>query len=133
MKIGPLRAGGLDALRPAGAGEKAGVAASSSPGAVLAHRMAVAAIAAPRHRPQLLRADPREEGLLRPDHEDGTGQLFDWEWDKANNRWLYSVPKDSGRSCATSSCSKAATSLCLKSAPKSGALPVCNRCAGSAR
>lgn len=34
----------------------------------------------------------RDLGFLRPEHEDGTGQVFDLQWDDANNQWLYAVP-----------------------------------------
>jgi hypothetical protein len=34
----------------------------------------------------------REYGFLRPDQEDGTAQVFDFEWDEPNNQWLYIVP-----------------------------------------
>jgi hypothetical protein len=34
----------------------------------------------------------REEGFLRPDQEDGTAQLFDFEWDKDGNAWKYAIP-----------------------------------------
>jgi hypothetical protein len=35
----------------------------------------------------------REHGFLRPDNEDGTAQLFDFDWDKAGETWRYSVPQ----------------------------------------
>jgi hypothetical protein len=34
----------------------------------------------------------REHGFLRPEHEDGTAQVFDFHWDQPNNQWRYSVP-----------------------------------------
>jgi hypothetical protein len=40
-----------------------------------------------------IKATVREYGFLRSDQEDGTAQLFDFEWDQPNNRWLYSVPE----------------------------------------
>ena len=39
-----------------------------------------------------IKAVVRELGFLRADMEDGTAQLFDFEWDEANNQWLYVVP-----------------------------------------
>src|SRR3954451_20629086 len=36
-----------------------------------------------------IKAIVREYGFLRTDQEDGTAQLFDFEWDAAGNRWLY--------------------------------------------
>ena len=39
-----------------------------------------------------IKAVVRELGFLRSDKEDGTAQLFDFEWDEANNQWLYVVP-----------------------------------------
>jgi hypothetical protein len=41
-----------------------------------------------------VKAHVRDYGFLRKDHEDGTAQLFDYDWDQPNNRWLYSVPKE---------------------------------------
>jgi hypothetical protein len=35
----------------------------------------------------------RDYGFLRPENEDGTAQLFDFEWDKAGNAWRYVVPE----------------------------------------
>lgn len=40
-----------------------------------------------------IKAVVREHGFLRKEHEDGTAQLFDFEWDDAGNRWLYVVPE----------------------------------------
>lgn len=34
----------------------------------------------------------REYGFLRSDAEDGTAQLFDWQWDQNDNAWRYRVP-----------------------------------------
>jgi hypothetical protein len=39
-----------------------------------------------------IKAIVREYGFLRADSEDGTAQLFDFDWDEANNQWLYTVP-----------------------------------------
>jgi hypothetical protein len=34
----------------------------------------------------------REYGFLRSDAEDGTAQLFDWQWDQSDNAWRYRIP-----------------------------------------
>lgn len=34
----------------------------------------------------------REHGFLRPEQEDGTAQVFDFEWDENANQWRYLVP-----------------------------------------
>jgi hypothetical protein len=34
----------------------------------------------------------REYGFLRSDAEDGTAQLFDWQWDQDDNAWRYRIP-----------------------------------------
>jgi hypothetical protein len=39
-----------------------------------------------------IKAVVREFGFLRSDAEDGTAQLFDFEWDESNHQWLYVVP-----------------------------------------
>jgi hypothetical protein len=40
-----------------------------------------------------IKAVVRDSGFLRPDQEDGTTQVFDFEWDGPNNQWLYAVPE----------------------------------------
>ena len=40
-----------------------------------------------------IKAVVRDSGFLRPDEEDGTAQLFEVEWDKANDVWIYAVPE----------------------------------------
>jgi hypothetical protein len=40
-----------------------------------------------------VKAVVRDYGFLRKDQEDGTAQLFDYEWDQSNNRWKYIVPE----------------------------------------
>jgi hypothetical protein len=40
-----------------------------------------------------VKAVVRDYGFLRKDQEDGTAQVFDFEWDNAGNRWLYIVPE----------------------------------------
>ncbi len=40
-----------------------------------------------------IKAVVRDYGFLRPEHEDGTAQLFDIEWKNADNVWLYAVPE----------------------------------------
>lgn len=39
-----------------------------------------------------IKAVVRDNGFLRPEHEDGTAQLFDYQWDQPNNLWRYAVP-----------------------------------------
>jgi hypothetical protein len=39
-----------------------------------------------------IKAVVREHGFLRPDEEDGTAQVFDFQWDQPNNQWKYAVP-----------------------------------------
>ena len=39
-----------------------------------------------------VKAVVRELGFLRTDQDDGTQQLFDYEWDDPNNVWKYAVP-----------------------------------------
>lgn len=39
-----------------------------------------------------IKAVVRDHGFLRPEQEDGTAQVFDLQWDQANNQWLYAVP-----------------------------------------
>ncbi len=39
-----------------------------------------------------IKAVVRDHGFLRPEHEDGTAQVFDAQWDQANNQWRYEVP-----------------------------------------
>ena len=40
-----------------------------------------------------IKAVVRDSGFLRPDEEDGTAQLFEVEWDKADEVWVYAVPE----------------------------------------
>jgi len=39
-----------------------------------------------------VKAVVRELGFLRTEQDDGTQQLFDYEWDDPNNAWKYAVP-----------------------------------------
>ena len=39
-----------------------------------------------------VKAVVRELGFLRTEQDDGTQQLFDYEWDDPNNVWKYRVP-----------------------------------------
>jgi len=39
-----------------------------------------------------IKAVVRDYGFLRPEHEDGTAQIFDYQWDQPNNQWRYAVP-----------------------------------------
>jgi hypothetical protein len=40
-----------------------------------------------------IKAVVRDHGFLRPEQEDGTAQLFDFQWDQPNNQWRYAVPE----------------------------------------
>lgn len=40
-----------------------------------------------------IKAVVRDYGFLRKENEDGTAQVFDFEWDQPGNRWLYTVPE----------------------------------------
>jgi hypothetical protein len=42
-----------------------------------------------------IKAVVRDYGFLRPEHEDGTAQVFDFQWDEPNNQWRYAVPAKS--------------------------------------
>lgn len=40
-----------------------------------------------------VKAVVRDHGFLRPEHEDGTAQVFDFHWDNDANLWRYTVPE----------------------------------------
>ena len=40
-----------------------------------------------------VKAVVRDYGFLRKDHEDGTAQILDYQWDQPGNRWTYAVPE----------------------------------------